>query len=140
MTHLCEYLKKTNFSMNYFVLVNFSNIRFLGPHFCCRGYPLGPHFTQNWVPIQNMLGPHSMWEQWVGSIFFIYKEEVVFYKKAPFSIKIADFVNFSILEGKKRVISANVIDPIFLYCNVFGCYMHNLLILWLKIEFFIKSA
>ena len=26
-------------------------IRFLGPHFCWRRSPLGPHFTQNWVPI-----------------------------------------------------------------------------------------
>ena len=58
------------------------------------------------------------------------------HKKLPFLIKIADFVNFSILEGKRRVISANVIDPMFLYCNVFGCNMHKLLRLSLKIEFF----
>ena len=45
-------------SKNYFVSINFSNIRFLGPHFCCRGSPLGPHFTQNWVPIKNIFGPH----------------------------------------------------------------------------------
>ena len=54
------------------------------------------------------------------------------HKKLPFLIKIADFVNFSILEGKKRVISANVIDPMFLYCNGFGCYMHNLLSFFYK--------
>ena len=40
-----------------------------------------------------------------------YKKGVVFYKKLPFLIKIVDFVIFSILEGEKRVISANVIDP-----------------------------
>ena len=38
-------------SRNYLISVNFSNIRFLGPHFCCRGSPfyskLGPH----WVPM-----------------------------------------------------------------------------------------
>ena len=46
--HLCEYFFKQIFiSTNYLVSVNFSNIRFLGPHFCCRGSPLGPHFTQN---------------------------------------------------------------------------------------------
>ena len=33
-------------------MVNFSNIRCLGPHFCCRGSPLGPHR----VP----LGPHFL--------------------------------------------------------------------------------
>ena len=57
-----------------------------------------------------------------------YKKGVVFYKKLSFLIKIADFVNISIWEGKKRVISANVIDPMFiliaveffLYCNAFG--------------------
>ena len=69
------------------------------------------------------------------NLVFYKKGVVFFYKKLPFLIKIADFVNFSILEGKKRVISANVIDPMFLYCNVFGCYMHNLLRLSLKIEF-----
>ena len=62
----------------------------------------------------------------------VYKKGVDFYKKLPFLIKIADFVNFSILEGKK----ATVIDPMFLYCNVFGCNMHKLLRLSLKIEFF----
>ena len=31
-----------------------------------------------------------------------YKKGVVFYKKLPFLIKIADFVNISILEGKKE--------------------------------------
>ena len=44
-----------------------------------------------------------------------YKKGVVFYKKLPFLIKIADFVNISILEGKKRVNSANVIDPMFMF-------------------------
>ena len=29
-----------------------------------------------------------------------YKKEVVFYKRSPFLIKIADFVNFSIFKGK----------------------------------------
>ena len=46
----------------------------------------------------------------VNVVFFI-KKGVFFYKKSPLLIKIADFVNFSILEGKKRVILANVIDP-----------------------------
>ena len=50
--------------MNWRVSVNLSNIRFLGPHFCCRKSPFGPHFTQNQVPILTNLGPHSMWEQW----------------------------------------------------------------------------
>ena len=31
------------------------------------GSPLGPHFTQNWVPILTNLGLHCMWEQWYGS-------------------------------------------------------------------------
>ena len=56
--------KKIFILTNYLVSVNFSNIRFLGPHFCCRGSPLGPHFTQNKVPMKNILGPHSTWEQW----------------------------------------------------------------------------
>ena len=45
--------KKIFISLNLLVSVNFSNIRFLGPHFCCRGSPFGPHFTQNWVPIRS---------------------------------------------------------------------------------------
>ena len=36
---------------------------FWGHHFCCQGSQFGPHFTQNWDPITNNLGPHSMWEQ-----------------------------------------------------------------------------
>jgi len=36
----------------------------------------------------------------------------------PFLIKIADFVNISIWEGKKRVISANVIDHMFMFIAV----------------------
>ena len=44
-----------------------------------------------------------------------YKKGVVFYKKLSFLIKIADFVNISIGEGKKRVISANVIDHMFMF-------------------------
>ena len=39
-----------------------------------------------------------------------------------------------------EVLFGYVIDPMFLYCNVFGCYMHNLLRLSLKIEFLIISA
>ena len=39
------------------------NIRYLGPHFCCWGSPLGPHFTRNWVPMKDILGPHTNWEQ-----------------------------------------------------------------------------
>ena len=63
MTHLCEYFfKKIFISTNYLVSVNLSNIRFLGPHSCCRGSPfhskLGPH----WVPIKNTFGPHAIWE------------------------------------------------------------------------------
>ena len=76
-----------------------------------------------------------------------YKKGVVFYKKLPFLIKnrwFRDFLHFG--RGKKSDFSkcewfyVNVIDPIFLYYNVFSCYMHNLLRLSFKIEFFIKSA
>ena len=42
----------------------FSKIRFLGPHFCWRRSPLGPHPTQNWVPILNKIG--SPWP--VGAV------------------------------------------------------------------------
>ena len=52
-----------------------------------------------------------------GHLVF-YKKGVVFYKKLPFLIKIADFVNISIWEGKKRVISANVIDHMFMFIAV----------------------
>ena len=30
--------------------------RFLGPHLCWQRSPLGPHLTQNWVPILNKIG------------------------------------------------------------------------------------
>ena len=50
----------------------FSKIRFLGPHFCWRRSPLGPHPTQNWVPIGSpfwtKLGPRGQWEQCIGCI------------------------------------------------------------------------
>ena len=85
----------------------------------------------------------------VNSVF--YKKGVVFFsKKLSFLIKIADFVNISIWEGKKRVISANVIDHMFMFmfiavkifeiamCFVVICT--NLLRLSFKIEFFIKCA
>ena len=39
----------------------------LGPHSCWRRSPLGPHLTQNWVPIGSpfwtKLGPRGRWEQ-----------------------------------------------------------------------------
>jgi len=79
-----------------------------------------------------------------------YKKGVVFYKKLPFLIKIADFVNISIWEGKKRVISANVIDHMFMFMfiavkifDIAMCFVvicTNLLRLSFKIEFFIKCA
>ena len=58
MAHLCHcqyFFVKKIISMNYLVSANFSNIHFLGPHFCCRGSPLGPHFTQHWVLIGSPL-------------------------------------------------------------------------------------
>ena len=79
-----------------------------------------------------------------------YKKGVVFYKKLSFLIKIADFVNISIWEGKKRVISANVIDLMFMFMfiavkifDIAMCFVvicTNLLRLSFKIEFFIKCA
>ena len=75
----------------------------------------------------------------------------MFYKKLPFLIKIADFVNISIWEGKKRVISANVIDHMFMFmfiavkifdiamCLVVICTVFFLRLSF-KIEFFIKCA
>ena len=47
----------------------------MGPHFCWRRSPLGPHLTQNWVPIGSpfwtKMGPRGMWEQWQkkGKVF-----------------------------------------------------------------------
>ena len=55
---LCEYFfvkRKTRFFNELACFGQFWNIRFLGPHFCCRGSPFGPHFTQNWVPIRSPL-------------------------------------------------------------------------------------
>ena len=79
-----------------------------------------------------------------------YKKGVVFYKKLPFLIKIVDFVIFSILEGEKRVISANVTDHMFMFMfiavkifDIAMCFVvicTNLLRLSFKIEFFIKCA
>ena len=79
-----------------------------------------------------------------------YKKGVVFYKKLSFLIKIADFVNISIGEGKKRVISANVTDHMFMFMfiavkifDIAMCFVvicTNLLRLSFKIEFFIKCA
>ena len=46
-----SFRKKLIISTNYLILVNLSNIHCLGPHFCCWGSPLGPHFARNWVPI-----------------------------------------------------------------------------------------
>ena len=72
-------------------------------------------------------------------------------KKLSFLIKIADFVNISIWEGKKRVISANVIDHMFMFmfiavkifdiamCLVVICTVFFLRLSF-KIEFFIKCA
>jgi len=47
-----------------------------------------------------------------GQFSFLY---LYFYKKLPFLINIADFVNISIWKGKKRRISANVIDHMFMF-------------------------
>ena len=53
--------------MNQLISVNLSNIRSLGPHFCCRGSPFGPHFNHNQVPIKKGLGPPSMFPLQCGS-------------------------------------------------------------------------
>ena len=49
-----------NFSPLYFKelarLDKFSKNCFLGPHLCWQRSPLGPHLTQNWVPILNKIG------------------------------------------------------------------------------------
>ena len=73
--------------MNYLVLVNLSNIRFLGPHFCCRGSPLGPHFTQNWVPIKNIFGPHMQ----CGSSAWLPRPDV----RGPTGLRLSEFVQIS---------------------------------------------
>ena len=43
-------------SINYLVLLNFTNICFLGPHSAAEG----PHFTKNWVPNGS-----PFWQSWV---------------------------------------------------------------------------
>ena len=43
----------------------FKNTR-LGPHSCLRRSPLGPHLTQNWVPILDKIG--SPWQ--VGAVSY----------------------------------------------------------------------
>ena len=48
-------------------LDKFSKNRFLCPHLCWQRSPLGPHLTQNWVPIGSAFwtkfGPHGTLEQ-----------------------------------------------------------------------------
>ena len=52
---LCEFLKENIHFNELASFGHFLNIRFLGPHFCGRGSPFGPHFTKNWVPIRSPL-------------------------------------------------------------------------------------
>ena len=63
-------LEKNNFPPYrlYFIklarLDQFCKHALFGSPFCWRGSPLGPHFTENWVPILTNLGLHGMWPQW----------------------------------------------------------------------------
>ena len=66
--------------------------------------------SKNWVFYKGWYLRLEFFISRVNLVF--YKKEVVFYKRSPFLIKIADFVNFSIFKGKYLLVWNEYIDSL----------------------------